>query len=90
MIATEAIHDACKRYPPPNVHQGTRTRILEVLTAWINDLDSECQSFWLHEPAGAGKSAILQALAELLSSPEGYIAASFFFAPYLFRQVTDN
>jgi predicted XRE-type DNA-binding protein len=38
MIATDATHDACERYPPPNVHTGTRTKILEVLTAWINDL----------------------------------------------------
>jgi energy-coupling factor transporter ATP-binding protein EcfA2 len=79
MIAVDAIHDACERYPPPNVHQGTRTRILEVLTAWINDLDSQCQSFWLHGPAGSGKSAILQALAEVLSSPKGPVAGSFFF-----------
>jgi NACHT domain len=79
MIATDATHDTCERYPPPNVHTGTRTKILEVLTAWINDQHSECRVFWLHGPAGAGKSAILQALAELLMSSEGPVVGSFFF-----------
>ena len=79
IIATDATHDACERYPAPNVHQGTRTKILEVLTAWINNLDSECPLFWLHGSAGVGKSAILQALAELLFRPKGPIVATFFF-----------
>ena len=79
MIATDATHDACERYPPPNVHMGTRTKILEVLTTWINDQHSECRVFWLHGPAGAGKSAILQALAELLMTSEGPVVGSFFF-----------
>ena len=79
MIATDAMHDARERYPPPNVHQDTRTKILEVLTDWINDPDPIYWVFWLHGPAGAGKSAILQALAELLSSPEGHVVGSFFF-----------
>lgn len=80
MIATDAIHDACERYPPPNIHQGTRKKTLKALTAWVNNLDSKCRSFWLHGPAGAGKSALLQALAEQLSPPKGSIVASFFFS----------
>ena len=79
MIATDATHDARERYPPPNVHQGTRTKILEVLTNWINNLDPKCRVFWLHGPAGAGKSALLQTLAQLLLSSNGPVVASFFF-----------
>ena len=77
-IATDAAQDACERYPLPNVHTGTRTKILEVPTAWISDQHSECRVFWLHGLAGAGKSAILQALAELLMSSEGPVIGSLF------------
>ena len=90
MIATDAIHDACERYPLPNVHEGTRTRILEVLTTWINDLNSESRVFWLHGPAGAGKSALLQALAEMLLSPKGPVVASFFFGKGQTRRGSGN
>ncbi|KAF8802253.1 hypothetical protein BYT27DRAFT_6773974 [Phlegmacium glaucopus] len=79
MIATDAIHDASERYPPPNVHPGTRRNILKTLTDWIKNPDPECWIFWLHGSAGVGKSAILQALAELLSSPKGPVVGSFFF-----------
>jgi hypothetical protein len=79
MIATDATHDAGEQYPPPNVHPGTHTKILEVLTTWINDQHSECQVIWLHGPAGS-KSAILQALSELLMSSEGPVIGSFFFS----------
>ena len=45
--------------------------------------NSESSFFWLYGPVGAGKTAILQAIAEFLSSPSGSgqnFGASFFFS----------
>lgn len=46
---------------------------------WIKDLDTNEFFRWLYGPAGAGKSAIAQAIAELCHEAD-LIAASFFFS----------
>lgn len=75
----EASYDAEQRYPPPNCHPGTRTRILELLRQWITDQSKLTSIYWLYGPAGAGKSAIAQTICEEFSTCNG-LAASFFFA----------
>ena len=79
-----AIHDSAERYPPPNCHPDTRKAVKQIILDWIHDNDSsESPSFWLYGPAGAGKTAILQAIAELLCSPSGTfqkLGGSFFFS----------
>ncbi|KAF9078159.1 hypothetical protein BDP27DRAFT_1310891 [Rhodocollybia butyracea] len=75
----EASYDAEQRYPPPNCHPGTRTRILELLRQWITDRSKITSIYWLYGPAGAGKSAIAQTICEEFSTCNG-LAASFFFA----------
>ena len=46
---------------------------------WIEDLDRQTRFLWLHGPAGAGKSAIEQTIAELCYKMN-LLAASFFFS----------
>jgi tRNA A37 threonylcarbamoyladenosine biosynthesis protein TsaE len=48
-------------------YPGTRVVILEELHNWINDAQCAHQVLWLHGPAGIGKSAIVQGLAEGLT-----------------------
>jgi hypothetical protein len=58
---------------------GTREELLNRIRKWVQ-VDSGChQSIcWLHGPAGSGKSAVSQTVAELCES-SGNLAASFFF-----------
>ncbi|KDR83101.1 hypothetical protein GALMADRAFT_30202, partial [Galerina marginata CBS 339.88] len=78
--APDAMHNSEERYPPPLCHPDTRKDILAELTTWIKGpAQGESSILWLHAPAGHGKSAIMQTVAELLSSPNGTVAATFFF-----------
>ena len=56
--------------------------VRKMILDWIRS--ESCSSFfWLHGPAGAGKTAILQAISEFLCSPSGSdqnFAGSFFFS----------
>jgi len=55
---------------------GTRTQILEMLTAWTLDPDGT-PFFWLNGMAGTGKSTIAQSICNRLDA-DGMLAASFF------------
>jgi hypothetical protein len=46
---------------------------------WVKDADKVALVLWLYGPAGAGKSAIAQTIAELLEEA-GLLAAAFFFS----------
>jgi hypothetical protein len=46
---------------------------------WVKDADKVALILWLYGPAGAGKSAIAQTIAELLEEA-GFLAAAFFFS----------
>ena len=52
---------------------------------WIVNIDRQTRVLWLNGPAGAGKSAIEQTIAELCHH-KNYLAASFFFS----RSVSDR
>jgi hypothetical protein len=78
IISKNALHDGGARYPPPRCHLGTREKLLKTITDWINDLDTSFPVMWLYGPAGGGKSAIAQTIAEKCDH-EGKSAASFFF-----------
>lgn len=60
--------DSSARDPPPSCHPGTRLTILKSITDWIGSKERSYGSLWLNGPAGVGKSAIMQTLAENLSS----------------------
>ncbi|KAF5361932.1 hypothetical protein D9756_002628 [Leucocoprinus leucothites] len=63
-VLAGAEYNSSERDDPPRCHPDTRTRFLEELEAHIY---SGSRFIWLHGPAGAGKSAIMQTLAEIIS-----------------------
>ena len=73
----DASYDSRARYPPPRCHPGTRVQVLKKISDWINDPDPPQRILWLSGPAGAGKSAIAQTVAERFHDTQ--LAASFFF-----------
>ena len=82
-VSLGAIHDSSERYPAPNCHPDTRKAIRQIILDWIRNESSASSFLWLSGPAGAGKTAILQAIAEFLCSPSGSgqnFGGSFFFS----------
>ena len=82
-VSLGAIHDSAERYPSPNCHPETRKAVRKIILDWIYSEVSAFSFFWLYGPAGAGKTAILQAIAESLCSPSGSgqnFGGSFFFS----------
>ncbi|KAF9262656.1 hypothetical protein L218DRAFT_1077858 [Marasmius fiardii PR-910] len=78
-VAFNALHDSKARYPQPNVLAGTRKEILERICQWIEDPSKENRVYWVNGTAGAGKSAIAQALSEKYTLARR-LAAVFFFS----------
>ena len=57
--------------------------VRQIILEWISRQSSTSYFFWLYGPAGAGKTSILQAIAEFLCSPSGSdqnYGGSFFFS----------
>ena len=77
--APGALHNSDERYDPPKCHPHTREAVLQEIMDWIEDLDRQTRFLWLYGPAGAGKSAIEQTIAELCYKMK-ILAASFFFS----------
>ncbi|KAJ3568299.1 hypothetical protein NP233_g5801 [Leucocoprinus birnbaumii] len=76
-----AEHDSADRDPPPRCHPGTRTTILQRTHQWIDDPNREKRLLWVRGPAGVGKSAIVQTLADILSATQRLGASLFFSRP---------
>ncbi|KAF8347581.1 hypothetical protein F5887DRAFT_1072572 [Amanita rubescens] len=76
-ISEAAMHDSLARFPPPLCHPKTREKVLKVITDWIDGSYPRQRIMWLNGPAGAGKSAIAQTIAERYK--DSRLAASFFF-----------
>jgi hypothetical protein len=76
-ISEAALHDSLARYPPPLCHPQTREKVLKIIADWIDDSYPRQRIMWLNGPAGAGKSAIAQTIAEHYK--DNRLAASFFF-----------
>ena len=76
-ISEAALHDSLARYPPPQCHPRTREKVLQMISDWIDDSYPRQRIIWLNGPAGAGKSAIAQTIAERYK--DSHVAASFFF-----------
>jgi hypothetical protein len=78
-IAPGAFHNSDERYDPPKCHPHTREAVLKKIMDWVKDADKVALFLWLYGPAGSGKSAIAQTIAELLEKV-GLLAAAFFFS----------
>ncbi len=52
------------RAPPPRCYQGTRLKLIQAIESWLHDSNPNKKLLWLSGPAGVGKSAIMQTLAE--------------------------
>ncbi|KAF8166191.1 hypothetical protein BJ912DRAFT_1003085 [Pholiota molesta] len=77
--APSAFHNSSAHFDPPKCHPNTRVAVLEYLMGWIfGHNDREALILWLYGPAGAGKSAILQTIAEQCFEHK-LLLASFFF-----------
>lgn len=75
--AFEALYDSADSYPQPRCHPETRTEMLDKLYNWCTS-NIEHPICWLHGPAGAGKSAIMQTLSRRLKDT-GHLGGAFFF-----------
>ncbi|KAJ3552274.1 hypothetical protein NP233_g12919 [Leucocoprinus birnbaumii] len=74
-----ASHDSSARWLPPQCHLGTREDYIAALTEWgskpeVNLLET---IIWVNGPAGVGKSAIAQSVADALGE---LLGCSFFFS----------
>ena len=82
-VSLGALHDSAERSPAPNCHPDTRKAVRQMILDWIRGESSASNFFWLYGPAGAGKTSILQAIAEFLCSTSGSdqnFGGSFFFS----------
>ncbi|KAF8961961.1 hypothetical protein BDZ97DRAFT_1165915 [Flammula alnicola] len=78
-IASGAFHDSAERFDPPKCHPQTRQAIIKKIMDWIEDPENLRHFLWMYGPAGCGKSAIAQTIAEMCAEA-GILAGSFFFS----------
>ncbi|KAM6502768.1 hypothetical protein JOM56_002745 [Amanita muscaria] len=76
-VSLNAEIDSSAQDPERICHPGTRQNVLKRMEDWIDDPSSTERIFWVHGPAGAGKSAIAQTMAQ--SCGRQKVAATFFF-----------
>ncbi|KAF8173402.1 hypothetical protein K438DRAFT_1610859, partial [Mycena galopus ATCC 62051] len=77
-VALEALYDSADSFPQPRCHPETRTQMLEDLCNWALAAGSARPIHWLHGPAGAGKSTIMQTLCQRLDHASRLGGAFFF------------
>jgi hypothetical protein len=78
--ATAAFHNSEERFDPPKCHPNTRIAVLDKIMRWIRrEEDRDTFIMWLYGPAGAGKSAIAETIAEMCEE-DMILLASFFFS----------
>ncbi|KXN91945.1 hypothetical protein AN958_11005 [Leucoagaricus sp. SymC.cos] len=77
----EAAVDSSARIPPPKCHPGTREKVKGKISTWFHDPDRTAKAMWLYGPAGTGKSAVAQTIAEICVDQDCLGAAFFFSRP---------
>ena len=85
LVSMGAAYNSQERDPAPRCHPETRKEILEKINAWVTAGAEGTSILWLHGPAGAGKSAIAQTVAETCAG-RNQLAATFFFARTVARR----
>ncbi|KAJ6505665.1 hypothetical protein C8R47DRAFT_967594, partial [Mycena vitilis] len=76
-ICGDAFYNSEQRFPPPQCHSGTRKAVRRKISSWAKAQTPRIM--WLYGPAGCGKSAVAQTMAEDWVEAEE-LGASFFFA----------
>jgi len=77
--APGAFHNSAERYDQPKCHPHTRVAVINEIMTLASDEEKKAFFTWLYGPAGAGKTAIADSIAELCHD-EGRLAAAFFFS----------
>ncbi|KAJ2930604.1 hypothetical protein H1R20_g6492, partial [Candolleomyces eurysporus] len=87
-IAAGALHDSAERCDAPKYYPETRVAVQREIYSWIVHGDPDplaAQKMvnikWVTGPAGTGKSAIMQSVADTCKQ-DGILAVTFFFASY--------
>ncbi|KXN81742.1 hypothetical protein AN958_03759 [Leucoagaricus sp. SymC.cos] len=75
----DAFFDSAARCPPPRCHPDTRIELRNSIIRWIIDQSRTSNLLWLYGPAGIGKSAILQTIAEECHKTN-WLGTTFFFS----------
>ncbi|KAF8185114.1 hypothetical protein BJ912DRAFT_905278 [Pholiota molesta] len=80
-VAPSAFHNSAQRVDPPRCHPDTRVAIQKQIYDWIvlDFVVRQTWIMWMHGAAGAGKSAIIQSIAELCEQAHIPLASFFFF-----------
>ncbi|KAM6496162.1 hypothetical protein JOM56_008868 [Amanita muscaria] len=76
-VSFPALHNSSAQDPDRRCHPGTRKTVLSRLQNWIGNPSAAEPIFWMHGPAGAGKTAIAQTIAHSFGRDK--VAATFFF-----------
>ncbi|KAF9441602.1 hypothetical protein P691DRAFT_553218 [Macrolepiota fuliginosa MF-IS2] len=71
--------DSSVRWPQPKCYPGTRVRLTTEIQDWFLHNNRNCNFIWLSGPAGVGKSAVAQSVAEF-ALEEGILGAAYFFS----------
>ncbi|KAF9448922.1 hypothetical protein P691DRAFT_813355 [Macrolepiota fuliginosa MF-IS2] len=71
--------DSSERDDPPRCHPDTRREVRQKITTWRSNPERDRSMLWLLGPAGVGKSAIAQTIAEECAA-DGSLGATFFFS----------
>ncbi|KAJ3569597.1 hypothetical protein NP233_g4948 [Leucocoprinus birnbaumii] len=74
-----AIHDSSYRAYPPRCHEDTRRTLRNNIITWCENPNRQQKVKWFMGPAGVGKSAIAQTIAEELAV-RGILGGTFFFS----------
>ncbi|KDR83290.1 hypothetical protein GALMADRAFT_16197, partial [Galerina marginata CBS 339.88] len=74
-----AFHNSRERFDPPKCYPDTREAVLTEIMDWIiGKVGWDRYVKWLYGPAGAGKSAIAQTIAEMCYNNRTLLASFFF------------
>ncbi|KAJ3531320.1 hypothetical protein NMY22_g8203 [Coprinellus aureogranulatus] len=79
-IAVGAMHNSDERANAPRCHPATRKAVQENILSWIDDGQPN-QVLWVTGPAGAGKTALMGTVSDVLKG-RGRLAATFFFSSF--------
>ncbi|KAF9443263.1 hypothetical protein P691DRAFT_635152, partial [Macrolepiota fuliginosa MF-IS2] len=71
--------DSSARWPPPKCYPGTRIKLTTEIQTWLLCNVRNWDFLWLSGPAGVGKSAVAQTVAEF-AAEQGILGAVYFFS----------